>query len=140
MYLIEEIFLKRLLRGKFNAFEITDGIEERFERNAEKGGIENPLIPVESLIKQMVKDFEKQSLDSPLQLNIENYLPRLIEGQGQQSSMTPLPPTPMPNPGSFQTPVQENPMMASGLTPMEESYLSPSEKQIRLRSRGINNA
>ena len=54
--------------------------------------------------------------------------------------MTPLPPTPMPNPGSFQTPVQENPMMASGLTPMEESYLSPSEKQIRLRSRGINNA
>ena len=132
--------LKRLLRGKFNAFEITDGIEERFERNAEKGGIENPLIPVESLIKQMVKDFEKQSLDSPLQLNIENYLPRLIEGQGQQSSMTPLPPTPMPNPGSFQTPVQENPMMASGLTPMEESYLSPSEKQIRLRSRGINNA
>ena len=61
--------LKRLLRGKFNAFEITDGIEERFERNAEKGGIENPLIPVESLIKQMVKDFENQSLDNPLQLN-----------------------------------------------------------------------
>ena len=54
--------------------------------------------------------------------------------------MTPLPPTPMPNPGSFQTPVQQNPMMASGLTPMEESYLSPTEKQIRLRSRGINNA
>lgn len=132
--------LKRLLRGKFNAFEITDGIEERFERNAEKGGIENPLIPVESLIKQMVRDFENQSLDSPLQLNIENYLPRLIEGQGQQSSMTPLPPTPMPNPGSFQTPVQQNPMMASGLTPVEESYLSPTEKQIRLRSRGINNA
>jgi hypothetical protein len=54
--------------------------------------------------------------------------------------MTPLPPTPMPNPGAFKTPVQQNPMMASGLTPMEESYLSPSEKQIRLRSRGINNA
>jgi hypothetical protein len=30
--------------------------------------------------------------------------------------------------------------LASGLTPMEESYLSPTEKQIRLRSRGINNA
>jgi len=132
--------LKRLLRGKFNAFEVTDGIEDAFERNAEKGGIENPFLPVESLIKQMVKDFENQSLDSPLQLKIENYLPQLENIQGQQSSMTPLPPTPMPDPGSFKTPVQQNPMMASGLTPMEESYLSPSEKQIRLRSRGINNA
>jgi hypothetical protein len=132
--------LKRLLRGKFNAFEVTDGIEDAFERNAEKGGIENPFLPVESLIKQMVKDFENQSLDSPLELKIENYLPQLENIQGQQSSMTPLPPTPMPNPGAFKTPVQQNPMMASGLTPMEESYLSPSEKQIRLRSRGINNA
>ncbi len=132
--------LKRLLRGKFNAFEVTDGIEDAFERNAEKGGIENPFLPVESLIKQMVKDFENQSLDSPLQLNIENYLPQLENIQGQQSSMTPLPPTPMPNPGSFKTPAQQNPMMASGLTPTEESYLSPTEKQIRLRSRGINNA
>ena len=88
----------------------------------------------------MVKDFENQSLDNPLELKIENYLPQLENIQGQQSSMTPLPPTPMPNPGAFKTPVQQNPMMASGLTPMEESYLSPSEKQIRLRSRGINNA
>jgi hypothetical protein len=31
-------------------------------------------------------------------------------------------------------------MLASGLTRMEEVYLSPEEKQIRLRSRGLNNA
>lgn len=132
--------LKRLLRGKFNAFEVTDGIEDAFERNAEKGGIENPFLPVESLIKQMVKDFENQSLDNPLELKLEDYLPQLESIQGQQSSLQKLPKTPMPNPGMFRTPAQQSPTMVSGLTRMEEVYLSPEEKQIRLRSRGINNA
>ena len=44
---------------------------------------------------------------------------------GQQSSMQGLPPTPMPAPGMFKTPVQQNNMLASGLTRMEEGYLSP---------------
>jgi len=132
--------LKRLLRGKFNAFEVSDGIEDAFERNATKGGIENPFLPVESLIKQMVKDFENQSLDKPLELKLENYIPQLENIQGQQSSLQGLPPTPMPDPGMFRTPAQQSPTMVSGLTRMEEVYLSPEEKQIRLRSRGINNA
>ena len=55
----------------------------------------------------------------------------------QQSSMTPLPNTPMPMrmPGSFKPPVDK--IMMSGLTQMEEVYLSPEEKIIRKRSRGI---
>ena len=131
--------LKRLLRGEFNPFEPSENIEARFERNAEESGIPNPYLPAEPLIKQMIKDFENQSLNEPFNLKLEDYIPRL-NTPGQQSSMQGLPPTPMPAPGMFKTPVQQNNMLASGLTRMEEVYLSPEEKQIRLRSRGLNNA
>ena len=131
--------LKRLLRGEFNPFEPSENIEARFERNAEESGIPNPYLPAEPLIKQMIKDFENQSLNEPFNLKLEDYIPRL-NTPGQQSSMQGLPPTPMPAPGMFKTPVQQNNVLASGLTRMEEVYLSPEEKQIRLRSRGLNNA
>ena len=84
-----------------------------------------------------VDDLYNQNLNEPFSLSIDNYLPQM-NPKNQQSSM--LPPTPAPNAGMFRTPVQQNNMLASGLTRMEEVYLSPEEKQIRLRSRGINNA
>ncbi len=130
--------LSRLLDGEFKPFEPGKNIINRFEKIAEETGVPNPYDPAERIIDRILDDLYQQDLNKPFNLNIEKYLPEM-NIQNQQSSMKPLPPTPMPNPGSFQTPVQQNPMMASGLTPMEESYLSPTEKQIRLRSRGINN-
>jgi hypothetical protein len=131
--------LSRLLDGEFKPFEPGKNILNRFEKIAEETGVPNPYGPAERIIDRILDDLYQQDLNKPFNLNIEKYLPEM-NIQNQQSSMKPLPPTPMPNPGAFKTPVQQNPMLASGLTPMEESYLSPSEKQIRLRSRGINNA
>ena len=83
--------------------------------------------------------FQVQNLNEPFSLSIEKYLPQQPE-VGDQSSAAgittpPLPATPMPNPGTFKNPV--NQQTASGLTRMEEVYLSPSEKMIRKGSRGM---
>jgi len=43
----------------------------------------------------------------------------------------------MPNPGTFKPPMNQQ-MMASGLTRTEEVYLSPAEKLIRKKSRGMS--
>ena len=126
--------LKRLLRGHFNPFEPSSKIEERFERNAELGGIPNPYLPAEKIINQMIKDFENQSLNEPLNLRLQDYLPQMQNINNQQSS---LPPTPMPAPGMFKPPTPNNQVLASGLTRVEDVYLSPTEKQIRLKHRGL---
>jgi len=129
--------LARLLDGEFKPFEPGDNIIRRFEKIAEDTKVPNPYIEAEPIINRIIDDLYNQNLNEPFKLKIENYLPQKSI-QNQQSSM--LPETPMPNPGMFKTPVQQNPTMVSGLTRMEEVYLSPEEKQIRLRSRGINNA
>ena len=129
--------LSRLLDGEFKPFEPSDNILRRFETIAEDTGVPNPYPEAEPIINRIIDDLNNQNLNEPFSLSIDNYLPQM-NPKNQQSSM--LPPTPMPNAGMFKTPVQQNNMLASGLTRMEEVYLSPEEKQIRLRSRGINNA
>ena len=62
----------------------------------------------------------------------------LIPEPGEQSSLpTQAPQTPQPNPAVVTPPVQPAAVAQTGLTPTEEALLSPSEKAIRLRQRGL---
>jgi hypothetical protein len=94
-----------------------------------------PMLVVFYYSNNIIDDLYNQNLNERFDLQLENYLPQ--KANMQQSSMTPLPNTPMPMrmPGSFKPPVDK--IMMSGLTQMEEVYLSPEEKIIRKRSRGI---
>ena len=76
--------------------------------------------------------FQSQSLDKPLSINLGTFLPSYNTSPLQ----TPL--TPMPN-ASIVTPVvpQLTSSLQNGLTPVENALLSESEKQMRLRQRGL---
>ena len=125
--------LARLLDGEFKPFEPGKNIIRRFEKIAEDTGVPNPYDTAEPVINKIIDDLYNQNLNERFDLQLENYLPQ--KQNMQQSSMTPLPNTPMPMPGNFKPPVDK--IMMSGLTQMEEVYLSPEEKLIRKRSRGI---
>ena len=125
--------LARLLDGEFKPFEPGKNIIRRFEKIAEDTGVPNPYDTAEPVINKIIDDLYNQNLNERFELQLENYLPQ--KQNMQQSSMTPLPNTPMPMPGNFKPPVDK--IMMSGLTQMEEVYLSPEEKLIRKRSRGI---
>ena len=87
---------------------------------------------------QIIDDMYDQNLNEPFSLSLEKYLPQQPQvGDQSSTSSAPLPPTPMPNPGTFKPPMNQQ-MMASGLTRTEEVYLSPAEKLIRKKSRGIS--
>jgi hypothetical protein len=61
---------------------------------------------------------------------LQNYIPSLSE------DVQPLN-TPMPNASILTPPVQRFAGLQNGLTPTENALLSESEKQIRLRQRGL---
>ena len=131
--------LERLLDGDVKPFIASENIVAKIDRDAEKLGVPSPYDAALPMMNQIIDDMFNQNLNEPFSLSIEKYLPQQPE-VGDQSSAAgittpPLPATPMPNPGTFKNPV--NQQTASGLTRMEEVYLSPSEKMIRKGSRGM---
>ena len=81
----------------------------------------------------MQVDFANQSLEDPLDLQLEDYITPVQPTAAQ----APLQPTPMPNPQILSSiPAMQN-VSQTGLTPTEQALLSPEEQQIRLRQRGL---
>ena len=74
--------------------------------------------------------FNRQNLDSRFVPVLQNYIPSLSE------DVQPLN-TPMPNASILTPPVQQFAGLQNGLTPTENSLLSPEEQRIRLRQRGL---
>ena len=130
--------LERLLDGDVKPFIPSDNIVEKIDRDAEKLGVPSPYDAASPVMDQIIDDMYNQNLNEPFSLSLEKYLPQQPQvGDQSSTSGTPLPPTPMPNPGTFKPPMNQQ-MMASGLTRTEEVYLSPAEKLIRKKSRGIS--
>ena len=82
------------------------------------------------------EDFNKQ-------IKLEDYLPKQqsslpgASGERQVTQVPPLPPQPMPNQQVISPPMPQMSQLNQGLTPSENALLSDSEKQIRLRQRGL---
>jgi hypothetical protein len=130
--------LERLLDGDVKPFIPSDNIVEKIDRDAEKLGVPSPYDAASPVMDQIIDDMYNQNLNEPFSLSLEKYLPQQPQvGDQSSTSGTPLPPTPMPNPGTFKPPMNQQ-MMASGLTRTEEVYLSPAEKLIRKKSRGMS--
>ena len=84
--------------------------------------------------KPQAKEVIKKASNLPTQINLEDYLIPEI----------PTPPLPQtvananPNPEVIQTAQLQQPNVTQqGLTPIEQSLLSPEEQLIRLRQRGL---
>jgi hypothetical protein len=58
-------------------------------------------------------------------------------GERQVTQVPPLPPQPMPNQQVISPPMPQMAQLNQGLTPSENALLSDSEKQMRLRQRGL---
>ena len=127
------------LDGNSRPFFPGKNIIKRLDDIAAETGIPNPFDAAEPILNKIYDDMYKQDLNKPFELNLNQYLPKkeeIMEETIQTSSTAPLPNTPMPDPGTFKVPVN-NQMLASGLTRTEEVYLSPAEKLIRKQSRGL---
>jgi hypothetical protein len=123
----------RLLAGQFKPYEVSENIQRRFVKISEQTGRPNPFAEASQIIGEIRNAFANQSLTGPNRLELEDFLPK------QQPSLDQgkVQPTPQPNPVVVTPPVQPAAVAQTGLTPTEEALLSPSEKAIRLRQRGL---
>ena len=131
--------------NKYQPLRVTRGFQERqveiadtLQENFETQRFQSPITRrVGKQISKIEKKLSKLKLNKNFdkQINVEDYL---IPEPGAQSSLpTQAPETPQPNPAVVTPPVQPAVAAQSGLTPTEEALLSPSEKAIRLRQRGL---
>ena len=73
----------------------------------------------------------------PLTISLDQFL-NIEEGEGFTSPLSlGMPPQPMPNVSILTSPVNQVAGLQNGLTPSENALLSESEKQMRLRQRGL---
>lgn len=126
-------------RDRFSPFKLTkdtireskrqaDLINENFDDLQIPTGIERNTLNI--LFKMQREMFKlKLNKDFNQQIRLEDFLPKK---SGQQTSVPPLPPQPMPNVNPSLAQVSQD-----GLTPTENALLSDAEKQIRLRQRGL---
>ena len=123
----------RLIDGEFKPYRVSPNIQRRFEKISEQTGRPNPYLEAEPTLDAISDAFENQSLSGPNRLELKDFLPK------QQPSLDQgrVQPTPQPNPTVVTPPVRPAAVTQTGLTPTEEALLSPSEKAIRLRQRGL---
>ena len=124
--------LFQLDQNRFDPFFPSERIIQRFGEISRATGQPNPFTEAQGVLQNMRNAFQSQSLDKPLSINLGTFLPSYNTSPLQ----TPL--TPMPN-ASIVTPVvpQLTSSLQNGLTPVENALLSESEKQMRLRQRGL---
>ena len=114
--------------------EIAETLQENFETQTFVTPLSRETIEVINDIRRDLADLElNKNFDK--QINVKDYL--LPEPGAQSSLPTQTPETPQPNPAVVTPPVQPAAVAQTGLTPTEEALLSPSEKAIRLRQRGL---
>ena len=85
-------------------------------------------------IDYMRNQFRSQRLDQPLNINLGNFLPSYYNEESPAAA--PLN-TPTPNASILTPPIQQFAGLQNGLTPTENVLLSPGEKQMRLKQRGL---
>jgi len=122
--------VNNLYRDKFEPFFPSQGIIDRFSEISRTTGQPNPFIEAQGTIRAMERDFSLQGLDKKFTPQLQNYIPSLSE------DIEPLN-TPMPNASILTPPVNQFAGLQNGLTPTENALLSQSEKQMRLRQRGL---
>jgi hypothetical protein len=127
---LSEDTVNNLYRDKFDPFFPSEGIIDRFAEISRTTGQPNPFIEAQGTLRSMERDFSRQSLDKKFIPQIQNYIPSLSE------NIEPLN-TPMPNASILTPPVQQFAGLQNGLTPTENALLSQSEKQMRLKQRGL---
>ncbi len=126
--------LSRLYQNRFEPFFPSEGIIERFNEISRKTGQPNPFIEAQGTLQNMRNQFRTQGLNQPLRIDLRNFLPSYYNEESP--SAAPLN-TPMPNASILTTPIQQVAGLQNGLTPTENALLSESEKQMRLKQRGL---
>jgi len=137
---IKEIFerrpdlLKSIKKNKFKPFDITEGMEDAYEKISKRYGIKNPLTTqIKRKIRQLRKKLKKQKLNKPYVLeHEEKYLFPDKKDQPEiegllKTQAPPLGKTPMPVVNQAQM-AQKDPI--TNLTRTETALLSPTEKVI----------
>jgi hypothetical protein len=119
-----------LYADRFDPFFPSQGIIDRFAEISRTTGQPNPFIEAQGTLRSMEQDFSRQNLNRPFTLNLQNYIP------SSSKDVQPLN-TPMPNVSLLTPPVQQFAGLQNGLTPIENALLSESEKQMKLRQRGL---
>jgi hypothetical protein len=114
--------------------DIAEKLQEDFETQKFRSPVNRKALKQISRIKRKLGRL-KLNKNFDQEINVEDYL--LPEPGAQSSLPTQAPQTPQPNPAVVTPPVQPAVAAQSGLTPTEEALLSPSEKAIRLRQRGL---
>jgi hypothetical protein len=126
--------LGKLYQGRFEPFFPSEGIVERFNEISRVTGQPNPFIEAQGVLQNMRNAFQSQNLNSPLNINLRNYLPSYYNEESPTAA--PLN-TPMPNASILTPPITQIAGLQNGLTVTENALLSESEKQMRLRQRGL---
>ena len=127
---LSEEIVNDLYRDKFNPFFPSQGIIDRFSEISNKTGQPNPFIEAQGTLRLMERDFNSQRLNKKFIPQIQNYIPSLSENAQPLN-------TPMPNASILTPPIQQIAGLQNGLTPTENALLSESEKQMRLKQRGL---
>jgi len=137
---LESLYDDYLRRNKFQPFAVSKGMEEAYEKLADKYNIPNPLNRgVKTRLKKIIKKLKKQKLNKDYIINESDYL-SIPLGDKQAplepfKSQTALPPTPGVN---QELVAQATPdITQTGLTHTENALLSNEEKAMRLRQRGM---
>ena len=127
---ISEENINDLYRNKFNPFFPSEGIIDRFAEISRTTGQPNPFLEAQGTLRLMEKDFSSQGLNKKFMPQIQNYIPSLSDN---------IPPlnTPVPNASILTPPINQVAGLQNGLTVTENAYLTPSEKQMRLKQRGL---
>jgi hypothetical protein len=137
-----EIFEKRglkkdyglLINDTFQPFFPSKGIQEKFIDIAKETGQINPLEQALPIIINMNNAFSKIKLNQDFPFNVEDFLPQSSKEVTPQSN---LPIQPIPNASLLTPAITQVAGLQNGLTVTENAYLSDSEKQMRLRQRGL---
>ena len=82
----------------------------------------------------MSNAFRQLKLNQDFIYKLEDFLPQSSKEVTPQSN---LPIQPMPNASILSNPIQQVAGIQNGLTPTENALLSESEKQMKLRQRGL---
>ena len=133
------LYDKYLKKNKFQAFEITEGMEEAYKNLADKYNIPNPLNKdVKKRIKKIKKQLKKQRLNSDYIIKESDWVAGLSVPGQTKMAQAPLPPTPGVNPQLVtQQTAGQNISSRTGLTATETALLSNEEKAMRLRQKGM---
>jgi hypothetical protein len=121
--------------NKFTPYVPSANILRELEQISQRTGIPNPFTQAQGVIQQLVRTLSS----IPLTENIDNYIDikdYLFEEEPLIQT-PPLPIQPMPNVSLLTPPVQQFAGLQNGLTPIENALLNESEKQMRLKQRGL---